>query len=306
MSCGTPWVKARGISACLDIQRYRKDNLEVVPSEAIMSEKVKKFANELDELIKDGDMLILAMQYDCAAEKFKAAYLEIFEKSEEKLELFLKKLPSFKAEYQAWYSKAHAVIKQVMPERLMDFVSYFDVPKGRKEITFQNYMIRDYLQGLKITRGWGEVIADGSAAIPELMQQLNMVKAAKDVLYSTLMDLQSVLQADLFDSEVESAEALAKAGYLRAAGAICGVVIEKHLHHVCDTHGIPVRKAHPGISDLNQLIKDESVTSVPQWRFIQHLADIRNLCDHAKGREPTKEEISDLIAGTQKVLKTVF
>jgi hypothetical protein len=48
------------------------------------------------------------------------------------------------------------------------------------------------------------------------------------------------------------------------------------------------------------------VTTVPQWRFIQHLGDIRNLCDHAKEREPTKEEIEDLVAGTEKVLKTIF
>jgi hypothetical protein len=48
------------------------------------------------------------------------------------------------------------------------------------------------------------------------------------------------------------------------------------------------------------------VTTVPQWRFIQHLGDIRNLCDHAKEREPTKEGIEDLVAGTEKVLKTIF
>lgn len=271
-----------------------------------MSERVKKFSDEIDSLISEGEMLSLAMQYECAREQFKKAYLEAFNSSEEKLQEFLKKLPGFKSKYQGWYSKAQAVIKQVMPDRLADFTSYFEVPKGRKDITFQNYMIRDYLQGLRITRNGYEVIADGSAAIPEFTQQLNMVKAAKDVLDSSLMDMRSVLQAELFDSEIESAEALAKAGYHRAAGAVCGVVIEKHLHHVCDVHSLSVRKAHPGISDLSQLLRDANVTTIPQWRFIQHLADIRNLCDHAKGREPTKEEIADLVVGTKKVLKTVF
>jgi len=150
------------------------------------------------------------------------------------------------------------------------------------------------------------VIADGYAAIPEFTQQLNMVKAAKVALGSKLMDLKAVLQADLFDTELETAAALAKAGYLRAAGAICGVVLEKHLRHVCEVHGITIRKKNPGISDLSQMLKDADVTTVPQWRFIQHLADIRNICDHAKGREPTKEEIEDLVAGTEKVLKTIF
>ncbi len=251
-------------------------------------------------------MLFLAIEYDCKPGQFKKAYLQAFAGDEIKLKSYLKDLPSFKANYQTWYSRAQAVIKQVMPDRLADFVSYFDVPKGRKDITFQNYMIRDYLQGLMITRWETEVVVDGSAAIPEFRQQLNMVKAATDALGSKLMDLKAVLQADLFDTEVDTARALAKAGYLRASGAICGVVLEKHLRHVCDVHGITIRKKNPGISDLSQMLKDANVTTVPQWRFTQHLADIRNICDHAKGREPKKEEIEDLVLGTEKVLKTIF
>ncbi|KZK92898.1 hypothetical protein PsAD5_03619 [Pseudovibrio sp. Ad5] len=270
-----------------------------------MTERTKKFSKELDQLIDDGNELVKAMHNDCTPRKFREAYLPLVEGDEKELDEIIRKLPDFESEYQGWYSKAQALIKQVMPDRLADFISYFEIPKGRKSIDFQNYMIRDYLQGLRTTRG-GDVIADQSAAIPEFKQQLNMVKAAKATLDSTLMDLKSVLQADLFDSEVETAGALAKAGYLRASGAICGVVIEKHLHHVCTTHKITVRKKNPGISDLSQLLKDASVTTVPQWRFIQHLADIRNICDHAKGREPTKEEIDDLVVGTEKVIKTIF
>lgn len=272
-----------------------------------MSERTKKFEVELNQLIDDGQMLMVAMQRDCQPVQFRKLYLQTLKGDKDKLKIFEKKLPNFKENYQEWYSKAQAVIRQIMPGRLSDFNSYFDIPKGRKDITFQNYMIRDYLQGLRVTRGWEkEVVADGSAAIPEFEQQLNMVRAAKSNLQSTLMDLKAVLQADLFDTEVENAGALAKAGYLRAAGAICGVVIEKHLLHLCDLHGVAVSKKNPGISDLIQLLKDANVITVPQWRFIQHLADIRNLCDHANGREPTKDEIADLVAGTEKVLKTIF
>lgn len=135
---------------------------------------------------------------------------------------------------------------------------------------------------------------------------MNLVKAANDTLDSTLLDLKAVLQANLYDTEIEAAGALAKAGYLRASGAICGVFIEKHLLHVCNIHNITIRKKNPGISDLSQLLKDADVTTIPQWRFIQHLSDLRNICDHAKGREPTKEEIESLVAGAEKVLKTVF
>jgi hypothetical protein len=45
---------------------------------------------------------------------------------------------------------------------------------------------------------------------------------------------------------------------------------------------------------------------VPTWRQIQRLGGIRNLCDHNKEREPTKDEVIELIGGVDKVSKTLF
>jgi hypothetical protein len=63
---------------------------------------------------------------------------------------------------------------------------------------------------------------------------------------------------------------------------------------------------HPTISDFNELLKGGDVIDLVMWRFIQHLGDIRNLCDHGKDREPTKDEVLELIDGVDKVIKTVF
>jgi hypothetical protein len=84
------------------------------------------------------------------------------------------------------------------------------------------------------------------------------------------------------------------------------VVLERHLAQVCDNHGIRVTKKAPGIADLNNTLKDAKVIDVPLWRFIQHLADIRNLCDHSKKSEPTAEQVDDVVAGVMKVTKTLF
>jgi hypothetical protein len=195
-----------------------------------VSQRIEKFGDELTKLIKQGDELLMAMRNDCHPKEFEKRIKKALNNDGDKVKKYLAGLPNFRSEYQGRYSKSQAVIKQVLPDRLKDFVSYYEYQKPRKEITFENYMIRDYLQGLLVTRGANsEVVADKSAAIGEFEQQLNLVKAAKDSLSSTLMDLRAVLQADLFDTEIETAAALAKAGYLRAAGAICGVVLEKHL-----------------------------------------------------------------------------
>ena len=80
---------------------------------------------------------------------------------------------------------------------------------------------------------------------------------------------------------------------------------KKHLHQVCQDHSIKVIKKHPGIAALNDLLKANSVIDVPQWRHISMLGDIRNICDHSKQVEPTAEQVTDLVEGTAKVLKTV-
>jgi hypothetical protein len=84
-----------------------------------------------------------------------------------------------------------------------------------------------------------------------------------------------------------------------------GVVLEKHLGQVADDHSITPRKKAPTISDLNDALKGAGVLDVPVWRQIQRLGDIRNLCDHNKEREPTKEQVLELADGVAKMVKSV-
>jgi len=85
-----------------------------------------------------------------------------------------------------------------------------------------------------------------------------------------------------------------------------GVVLEAHLQRVATNHSVSISKKDPTISDLNDPLKAASVYDTPTWRKIQHLADLRNLCDHKKSREPTETEVRDLIAGVASIVKTVF
>ena len=143
------------------------------------------------------------------------------------------------------------------------------------------------------------------AAIPHFRQQLSILKSVKARFESSLFDIRQLVQADLFDSELAAAKELAKHKFNRAAGALAGVVLERHLRQVCDNHGTKLKR-RPTIAILNEALKDAKVIDVPQWRFIQHLADIRNLCDHGGTSEPTADLIADVVAGVMKVTKTIF
>jgi hypothetical protein len=153
----------------------------------------------------------------------------------------------------------------------------------------------------------GEMPFDDYAAVAmRLHVQLEILKSVEARFESSLLDIRQIVQADLYDSELEGARDLLKTGFLRGAGVVTGVVLEKHLSHVSANHKIPLRKKNPTISDYNDLLKQNSVVDVPDWRYIQRLGDLRNLCGHNKDREPTKDEVAELIDGVAKILKTLY
>jgi hypothetical protein len=258
-----------------------------------MQSNITIFEAELKKLLQDGGLLLYSMALHLGA---------VDEKT--KAELKKMELPSFKDEYEKWYSISMQVIKQVMPDRLDDFKRQYRDDK-RKNTDFLTYGVSDYMIGLQTTRNH-EVVVDGKAAVPKFQQQLNILKSVQARMESSLYDMVEILQADLFDDELEASKELNGKGFVRGAGAIAGVVLEKHLGYVCQKHGLKTKKKNPTINDYNHLLKDNDVIETPTWRFIQHLSDLRNLCDHNKDREPTKDEVNELIVGVTKITKTLF
>lgn len=251
-----------------------------------------KFKDALKALIKEGESLWFSMA------------LELDLLDQETAEDIRKlKLISFEKRYEPWYSVAMQVIKQVLPDRLADFIKQYKDEK-RKLTDVQTYGIYDYMIGLEIGDIFNKVV-DKKAAFPKFEQQLNILKSAEARFENSLFDIREVIQADLFDNELDAATELAKKGHLRGAGAVAGVVLEGHLGQVCAKHNLKTRK-NGSINVYNQMLKDGGVIDTPMWRFIQHLGDLRNLCDHSKDREPTNNEVNDLLSGVAKVIKTLF
>ena len=263
-----------------------------------MSTNIEAYRDDLNRLVDLGNSLYMAIQFECHPEEFRAAL-----GGKKKAEEFIKKLPDFKETYQSWYSEAVALIRQLLPDRLEDFKKHYEKPKYRKNIGFENYRIEDCLQGLVITR-YQDRMAGPESAIPHVRQQVAILQSVKARFESSLFDIKQLVMADLFDSELESAKELSKKGFLRAGGALAGVILEKHLAQVMTNHGLKSKKKHPCISDYNDHLKNNAVIDTPIWRNIQRLGDIRNLCDHSKDREPTPDEVEELLSGVEKITKT--
>lgn len=271
-----------------------------------MDANIARYEEDFRKLLDLAFDLHNAIQFECNPDEF-IRLVEEKNKDPEKVKNIINELPKFKTVYQKWYSESKSLIKNLLPDRYDDFRKYYETPKSRKNISYENYVIEDYMLGLKMTRNFdGKVIVDPSAAIPKYRQQIAIFESLANRFRSSLFDIRALMQADLFDSELDAAKELLRHKFFRASGALIGVVLEKHLKDVCSNHKLSLAKKSPVISDYNEALKTSDVVDVPTWRFIQHLADIRNLCDHSKENEPSSEQINDFIIGVDKIIKTVF
>jgi hypothetical protein len=214
------------------------------------------------------------------------------------------KLGSFAPLYEAWYTKALFAVGQICPQRLPEFREAYRHEK-RKTVTYDTYAVSDFLIGLTVTLGGNPTFNKTNAFATKLVRQVGIVHAAEELAVSVLFDIRGMLRAELLDSDLTAAKELLRAKQFRSSGMICGVILETHLRSCCDAHGVKIPKKDPSIGDLNDLLRASALYDAPVWRLIQRLADIRNLCGHRKERDPHPDEVEDLIAGTEKVIKEV-
>lgn len=261
-----------------------------------MASTVERYKKDIERLAALGGKLVLAMQREADPNS---------ETKHPYTDAEVKNLPDVRSTYQGWYSEALALVSQLVPEREEDFRSYYSPKAARKEILHSNYTMSDYLRGTTISR-YGDLVVGPSSGTAAMYQQFNIIAGLGNRFASTLYDIKTLLHADLMDDELHSADELNKKGFQRGAGAMAGVVLEGHMAVVCERHNVTLRKKDPAISDLNDALKAASVTDVAQWRFIQHLGDLRNKCDHKKTVDPTAEEVAELIEGVRKITKTLM
>lgn len=212
-------------------------------------------------------------------------------------------IENFKTRYQIWYTKALKAVELIAPDRLRELKNYYEADPQRKSFGYGYYVIQDYM--IDVVPSSPRNFDNKHVTAINFMNQVTIVLSIQSRIDSLLANIETEIYSELQDNEVSTAKQLAKIN-LRSAGALLGVIIEGHLQKVATAHNVKISKKYPTISELNDLLKKEKVVNDLNWRKILCLADIRNLCSHKKGNEPTKEQIQELIQGTEWLVKNVF
>ncbi len=206
--------------------------------------------------------------------------------------------------YQGWYSESSALIELIFPVRFPEFQSLYSTSGIRDVIVRLSYGATTGLDELF------ELQPDGIAAkqrkITSFYTQLNILKSVRAGFESRLLNIRQLLHADLLDTELEAARELALNGFVRPAGSVAGVVLESHLAEFCRKQNIKSRKKRPTIGDWIKLLEDADTVDAVMLTRLKGLNAIRILCSHKKSRDPTAEDVDDLISGVEKVTKQLL
>ncbi|MCX5891014.1 MAG: hypothetical protein NTY36_16455 [Deltaproteobacteria bacterium] len=194
----------------------------------------------------------------------------------------------FQSNYQLWYTKALAPVQSLLPGRLKDFKAFY----------------KDYIEGILINNERLSMV-DGfrSTTSNAVDQQILILKSIIAFIDNIIYNINNVINKELSNSDLNSAKNLLNSNYLRAAGAIAGLVLERHLRMVCIKNGYQkIDNRCPEIKDYRKHLLLKEIIDYTDNNGIERLATIRNLCCHAKDREPRREEVYELIQGVERII----
>jgi len=115
-----------------------------------------------------------------------------------------------------------------------------------------------------------------------------------------LSSYKSIVQAEVFDTELEQAQELLNSGYYVAAAIIACVVLETTLRELCDREDIQYSKLDKMNSDL---AKAGVYNKIVQKQITVH-AGIRNSAAHGNKNEFTKEDVEQMLPAIEQFLVT--
>ncbi len=124
------------------------------------------------------------------------------------------------------------------------------------------------------------------------------IAAMDDYKGGFLTSIKNLIQADVFDSELEQANELLNSGYKLASAVIAGVVLETALRDLCVRESILTGK----LDKMNADLTKKGVYNKLQQKRITALADIRNSAAHGKPNEFSENDVKNMIKDIEQFL----
>jgi hypothetical protein len=123
--------------------------------------------------------------------------------------------------------------------------------------------------------------------------------AKEDFEGGYLSSVRTLVQAEVFSTELDQGRELLSAGYASAAAVIAGVVLETNLRELCTRHGLAAEK----LERMNADLVKAGVYNVLVQKKITALAAIRNSAAHGKNGEFSHSDVAAMLADVERLLE---
>lgn len=161
---------------------------------------------------------------------------------------------------------------------------------GEKSIHFQDLIESEKLQHM-----------DNKVDVLKRLSPI-LIAAYDDFRNGFLVSFKQIVQAEVFDNELEQAKSLLESGYKNAAAVIAGVVLETAIKELCIKNQIDLEKKK--LTRLNDDLAKAGIYSTLQQKQITALADIRNNAAHGDYEKFNQENVKDMIKDIERFLLT--
>lgn len=234
----------------------------------------------LQKQIKSLQKEAISIRVDMVAmDALRSRYYSAYDRSKAKTEYHVLAMRA-NTSYSKWFQITLQLVRDYQADHEKAFTRY-----ANTVMTFLKYSID------KVTYGDEP---DSTALYYSFDRQIGIINAIPRIIELREADLQTLINAEFIQDELAHAEVLLKKKYLRCAGLLCGVALERHLQQLCRRNGIDPKTAR-GIDALAQRLYKRKVINKIQLKQIKYLASIRNTCAHPNEDTIIKErEIEEL------------
>jgi hypothetical protein len=122
--------------------------------------------------------------------------------------------------------------------------------------------------------------------------------AREDFEGGYLRSIRSLVQAEVFSTELDQARELLAAGYKTPAAVVAGVVLETGLRRMCQDRSLELGK----LDRMNAALSKDGAYNLLVQKRITALADIRNNAAHGHPDQFNEKDVGDMISYVENFL----
>lgn len=144
---------------------------------------------------------------------------------------------AFAGLYLGWYAESSGMIRQLAPARLDEFSRLYRVEK-RRRLDYETYVIEDYLMGVSLHGGFGNLDAMRAIAARRFHMQLLLLKSLEPSMRRGLDDLRTEIARDLARTLLHKAQSAQQLGKSQSALDLASSALQLHVLTVHRRHNL--------------------------------------------------------------------